>query len=107
MGNTQRIILSLLFILLLPSCTVSALDSKGGIEMMTLRGTIRLVGNEPFTHLVITTDDSKDYLIKGRLEKELRGIQYQRVEIKGERLPPSDGFKYSIEVKEYKMETKK
>ena len=87
----------------LSACGVSAVASKRDSEMISLRGTIRLVGNEPFTHLVITTDDGKDYLIKGRFEQELRGLQYQRVEIKGEKLPPSNGFKYCIEVREYKV----
>jgi hypothetical protein len=103
MGSIQKIILSVLLILLLSACAVSAVDSKNSREMITLIGTIRLVGNEPFTHLVITTDDSRDYLIKGRFEKELRKLQYQRVEIKGENLLPSNGFKYCIDVKEYKI----
>jgi hypothetical protein len=103
MRNAKRTILLLLLILLLSACAVSNVDSKGNKEMITITGTIRLIGNDPFTHLIITTDDGKDYLIKGRLEKELRGLQYQRVEINGEELPPSGGFKYCVEVKEYKI----
>jgi hypothetical protein len=101
--SVRRIILLLLLILLLSACAVSNMDSKGNKEMITITGTIRLIGNEPFTHLIITTDDGKDYLIKGRLEKELRGLQYQKVEIKGEELPPSKGFKYCVEVEGYKI----
>ncbi len=89
-------------IILVSACAVSAVDSKNDMEM-TLTGTIRLVGNVPFTHLVLTTDDGRDYLIKGRFEKELRRFQYQRVEIKGEKLPASGEFKYCIDVKEYKV----
>src|SRR4030042_3541186 len=103
MVSIQKIISSSLLILLLSACAVSAVASKKDNEMISLRGTIRVVGNEPFTHLVITTDDSRDYLIKGRFEKELRKLQYQRVEIKGENLLPSNGFKYCIDVKEYKI----
>jgi hypothetical protein len=103
MKNAKRIILFSLLILLLSDCAVSNVDSKGNKGMITITGTIRVIGNEPFTHLVITTDGGKDYLIKGELEKELRGLQYQRVEINGEELPPSGGFKYCVEVKGYKI----
>ncbi len=90
-------------IALMSACTVHAVDSKGGQEMLTINGKIRLVGNEPFTHLVITTDDDKDYLIQGDLEKELRAFQYQRVTVTGEKLSPKGEFKYRLEVKEYKI----
>jgi hypothetical protein len=66
-------------------------------------GKIRLVGNEPFTHLVITTDDGKDYLVQGKLEKEMRTLQYQRVTVKGIQLKPEAGFTNRIEVKEYNI----
>jgi hypothetical protein len=94
---------SFFFILLLSSCTVHAVDSEGGQEMLTVTGKIRLVGNEPFTHLVITTDDGKDYLVQGDLEKELRALQYQRVTVTGKHLKPEGEFKYRIEVKEYSI----
>ena len=71
--------------------------------MITVTGKIRLVGNEPFTHLVITTEDGKDYLIQGDLEKELRALQYQRVTATGTPLKPEGEFKYLIEVKEYNI----
>ena len=68
-----------------------------------MTGKIRLVGNEPFTHLVISTDDGKDYLVQGDIEKELRALQYQRVTARGTHLKPSGEFKYRIEVKEYNI----
>ena len=71
--------------------------------MITVTGKIRVVGNEPFTHLVITTDDGKDYLVQGDLEKELRALQYQRVTVTGTHLEPAGEFKYRIEVKEYNI----
>lgn len=71
--------------------------------MLTVTGKIRVVGNEPFTHLVITTDDGKDYLIQGNLVKELSALQYQRITVSGEKLPPEGEFEYRIEVKEYKI----
>ena len=89
------------FIVFLSSCTVHAVDSKAGHEMLTVTGKLRLVGNEPFTHLVITTDDGKDYLIEGALEKELRTLQYQEVTVTGQNLPPVGEFRYRIDVREY------
>ena len=94
---------SVFFSLFLSSCTVHAVDSKGDQEMLTVTGKIRLVGNEPFTHLVLTTDDGKDYLMQGDLVNELRALQYQRIEVSGEKLPPGGEFEYRIEVKEYKI----
>jgi hypothetical protein len=94
---------SVFFTLSLSSCTVHAVDSKGGQEMLTVTGKIRIVGNEPFTHLVLTTDDGKDYLIQGNLEKELRALQYQRITVSGKKLPPGVEFEYQIEVKEYEI----
>lgn len=71
--------------------------------MLTVTGKIRVVGNEPFTHLVITTGDGKDYLIKGDIEKELRLLQYQKITVRGKHLPPEGEFTYRIEVKEYQI----
>ena len=92
---------SVFFTLFLSSCTVHAVDSKGSQEILTVTGKLRLVGNEPFTHLVVTTDNGKDYLIQGDLINELRALQYQRITVSGEKLPPGENFEYRIEVKEY------
>lgn len=86
----------------LSGCAVHAVDSKSGQGIITVTGKIRLVGNEPFTHLIITSDDGRDYLIQGDLEKELRAYQHQKVMVKGEKLLPTSEFFYRIEVKEYK-----
>jgi hypothetical protein len=49
------------------------------MEPLTITGTIRVVGNEPFTHVVLTETDvsektsrARDYLIIGPLAEELR-----------------------------------
>ena len=85
--STGLLLSFVLFIMFLSSCTVHAVDSQGEYEMLTLTGKLRLVGNEPFTSLVLTTDDGKDYLIEGDIEKELRSLQYQMVTVTGEKLP--------------------
>ena len=71
--------------------------------MLTVTGKIRVVGNEPFTHLVITTEEGQDYLIQGDLEKELRALQYQKITVTGDKLPPGGEFDHRIEVKEYRV----
>jgi hypothetical protein len=101
----RYIFLFLIFFIynLLFACSVNKIDSQKDENMMTVTGIIRLVGNEPFTHLVLTTDEGKDYLIRGDFEKELRHLQYQKVMAKGKEMQPAEGFKYSIDVKEYKI----
>jgi hypothetical protein len=92
-----------LFTLFLSSCAVPDVDSNGEQGLLTVNGKIRLVGNEPFTHLVVTTDHGRDYLIVGDLEKELRAHQYQKMTVTGVKLPPGEIFEHRIEVKEYKI----
>jgi hypothetical protein len=87
----------------LSSCAVNTIDSQKDESIMTVTGVIRLVGNEPFTHLVLTTDEGKDYLIRGNFEKELRHLQYQRITASGKEMQPAGGFKYSIDVQKYKI----
>ena len=65
----------------LSACTVQAVDSEKYPEMITVTGKIRRVGNEPFTHTVITTPDGEDHLISGPREKELRKLQYQNFQV--------------------------
>ncbi|OGW45842.1 MAG: hypothetical protein A2078_10710 [Nitrospirae bacterium GWC2_57_9] len=50
------------------SCVAGGKDR----EVLTMTGTIRVVGNEPFTHLVLTEDDGKDTVLTGPLAEELR-----------------------------------
>lgn len=60
-------------------------------ELMTIAGTVRVVGNEPFTRLVLTAGDprkkgagERDYLLVGPLGEELRrGHQGRRVTLEG------------------------
>lgn len=64
-------------------------------EPATVTGTIRVVGNEPFTRLVLTTESNQgkegkgmDYLLVGPLQGELRGkYQGMRVTLVGKECP--------------------
>lgn len=88
----KRVLLvnALLFVVLLFSvqgCAMGAKDS--GMKVIT--GTVRVVGNEPFTHVVLTLGENPDtatkdqeYLIVGPLEKELRSrYQWKRLTLEG------------------------
>lgn len=71
---------------------------------VTLTGTLRMVGNEPFTALILETADKKTYLISGAKKTELSTKQYNRVEITG--TLEKSGSPYAqeaVEVKEYKI----
>ena len=71
----SRIGLIVTFICAMQSCFAGAKNS----EPVTITGTIRVVGNEPFTHVVLTAGDgtdrtirNRDYLLIGPLAEELR-----------------------------------
>lgn len=85
-------------LLLLLASTVGAM---GGRKPATLSGTVRVVGNEPFTRVVITAsrsdepvDGTRDWLITGPLREELRKRhQGKQVTLIGEPCtPPSPEF---------------
>jgi len=64
------------------SCSASSGEVKKNGETVMIRGTVRVVGNEPFSRLVLTVQEpeggknQKDFVIKGPLEKNIWD-QYQ------------------------------
>lgn len=52
---------------------------------VVLEGSLRLVGNEPFSSLVLSAPDGRDYIIDRRTEsgRRLLGLQGREVSIKG------------------------
>lgn len=66
-----------------------ATGSRSGL--VTITGTIRLVGNEPFARLVLTPDENvgntpgeREYLLVGPLTDELkRKYQFKRMRLEG------------------------
>ena len=71
-------------------------------ETKVLTGTIRIVGNEPFTHVVLTVGENadrasgdRDYLIVGPLGEQLRKkYQGKKLTLHGTLCPsPAPGFK--------------
>jgi hypothetical protein len=92
----------LLICFVITSCSASGEDVKRNYDTVILRGIARVVGNEPFTRLVLTVqgaksgEKKKDYVITGTLEKEIWDQYQGRVivvegryceEIMPERLP--------------------
>lgn len=66
-------------------------------DALTISGTIRAVGNAPYSMLVLTTEDGagdkEDYLLTGPLEEELRLNQGKTVTLQGkECASPSPRF---------------
>ena len=91
MGKLLSSNLSLMLVLLLAT-QGCAMGSRPG--SVTITGTIRLVGNAPFTRVVLTQKDAvpgsgeRDYLLIGPLQEELRK-QYQGRQITLEGIPCS------------------
>jgi hypothetical protein len=100
MGKTvlARLVVGSFLVFMVPGCAMSAQNS--GTKVLT--GTIRVVGNEPFTHVVLTVGKNadqaigdRDYLIVGPLGEQLRK-QYQgkKLTVRGTYCtPPDPGFK--------------
>lgn len=74
-------------------------------HLRTIQGVVRVVGNEPFTRVVVTSlgdaagDTGRvDYLIEGPLAEELRaGYQGRTVALEGRDASPSrPGFRYGF-----------
>ena len=74
-------------------------------DIRTIRGVVRVVGNEPFTHVVVTSPSDApgvagriDYLIEGALAAELRARwQGRTVTLEGRDAAPSrPRFRYGF-----------
>ena len=82
MFSKVPIIWFLLIFFMLTSCSASSESMKKEEETVIIKGTVRVVGNEPFSRLVLTVKDTecsevqKDYVIAGPLAKKIWG-QYQ------------------------------
>ncbi len=93
----------LLFTFILYAPAAFAMGSPPPKEV-TLTGTLRVVGNEPFTTLILETADKKTYLISGAKKAELISKQYNRVEVTGTLEKSGSPYaREAVEVKEYKI----
>ena len=105
MNSRGTLIGILLILFVITSCSASGEDVKRNYDAVILRGVARVVGNEPFTRLVLTVQGAKsgekqtDYVIKGPLEKEIwERYQGRVIELEGrfcEKLSPE--YQYCFE----------
>ena len=84
--RTACLVLLLIALPSLPSCAAGVRNR----DAVTLTGTVRVVGNEPFAHVVLTVPDAAeksgavDHLLTGPLLEELqRHHQGERVALEG------------------------
>jgi len=84
--NKSFLVLTTVFLLLIPAL----LPAFGGKEkagpppepLVKLSGVVRLVGNEPFTELVVSNSDDTWYIAREERDK-LRDLQHQTVTLEG------------------------
>jgi len=75
-------------------------------ENVEITGFIRMIGNEPFTQVVIESINGEVYGITGDKNNELKKLQTQKVKVKGSlmgRTPPSFRTEKSIEVTSFEI----
>ncbi|MDR2027966.1 MAG: hypothetical protein LBP93_00360, partial [Treponema sp.] len=53
-------------------------------EILTIRGRLRLVGNEPFTELVLSDGEGNDWFIEGSVRDSLIHRQQEFLTLRGE-----------------------
>lgn len=94
--------IKLSILLLLATMLLTQAYSGGmqeGIDIHRLEGVVRRIGSEPFTELVLTTDDGKDYVITrnsySRFEPYLQKQIIVEAGIQSEKIKTADG-KYTI-----------
>ena len=88
-----RLVLLLIFMLFfLPGCLSgqsggeksAASDAEGGQgQRVQLSGTLRRVGAEPFSHLVLTTEDKVDWYIDAASEQLVSAYEQQHLTLSG------------------------
>jgi hypothetical protein len=75
-----------------------AMNQNKAEEVVTIQGVVRVVGNEPFTHVVITVKDdaagkSVDWLITGPFAKDIRQrFQMRTIAVEGTVCKPLPDF---------------
>jgi hypothetical protein len=79
MMNKRRIFFALLLFL----CVTALVSARGNREnVITVTGVVRLVGNEPFSEIVIAGSDYQWYIAKDEARK-LHDLQHVTVTVEG------------------------
>lgn len=85
------------------AATLGAGTMKKGSDEMEVIGKVYLMGNEPFTHAALETDDGQVYALVGEHEKELRRLQGKRVKVVGKPSEEKPRGATAIEVKSFRV----
>lgn len=81
MMGRKRVLLALLTVIVAASLSACSTYKEG--QKLTITGRLRLVGNEPFTHLVVTTTDNKDFYLPDQSRNEYRRLIGSQVTVDG------------------------
>lgn len=73
------IVFSLAAITTLAACSTTYKEG----QKVTITGRLRLVGNEPFTHVVVSTADKVDYYLPDEARGEYRTLIGSQVSVEG------------------------
>jgi hypothetical protein len=79
-----------------------SISTSSASEKVTIEGVVRLVGNEPFSYLIISTDDKKSYRLPAKKKSEFIQYQTKRVRVTGlveNQLLESADHKYKFDIK--------
>ena len=79
--NQKQFFLIIIFIFCIVD--ISSFGKKETGEQILI-GQLKLVGNEPFSKLVIQTKDKKNYILPKEYKKQYRKRVGQQIEVKGE-----------------------
>ena len=82
---TKNIVFAMLFLCCLAAILVAGGGNKDKVKdnLMEVSGRVRLVGNEPFTELVISGAD-KEWYIEREEAYKLKDLQHRTVTVEGE-----------------------
>ena len=85
------------------AATLGAGTMKKESDEMEVIGKVYLMGNEPFTHVALETDDGQVYALVGEHEKELRRLQGRRITVVGKPSEEKPRGARAIEVKSFRV----
>ncbi len=80
-NGKRRLLLVLLAVIVVAGLSACSTYKEG--QKLTITGRLRLVGNEPFTHLVVTTSDNKDFYLPDQSRNEYRRLIGSQVTVDG------------------------
>ena len=96
---SRKIYLLILIVIFVSSAQASGILDSSKSAMYEITGKVRLVGNEPFSQLVITDEKGKDYIIQKEYRSTFKNLLHKEVTVSAkiveDTLHSADG-KYTI-----------